>query len=73
MTPANWRLFGNILLAANFLFLLVIVLGMVGVIPRLPETNALIILALVISIVARGARRRGRTAPAVTPNPSGRT
>jgi len=73
MTPANWRLAGGILLAANFLLLLVLVLGMAGVIPRLPETRGLILVALVLSVVARGLRRRGRVAPTVIPNTSGRT
>jgi hypothetical protein len=60
MTPASWRTLGNVVLVAEVILLVVLVLGMSGVIPRLPGTSELIILAVIMGIFARGARRRGR-------------
>ena len=63
MTASSMRTLGNALLLADVLLLLIVVLGMSGVIPRLPGTNMWIIFALILGILARGLRRRSRNAP----------
>jgi Na+(H+)/acetate symporter ActP len=64
MTPASLRLLGNVILGVAILLLLVTLGGMVGLIPKLAASRELIIVAFILTLVARGLRRRGPGTPA---------
>jgi hypothetical protein len=63
MTPKNARLLGNIILAVNFAILAVTIVGMAGWMPKIWPTREMMLVVLVMSVVARGLRRRPDRVP----------